>query len=110
MNASVRKADWYLVGTFVTGVVMVGSPLIGLLGTMGGMVGAFEWMGMNGVLDPHIISEKVGEVLIATATGLGVAVLGLPIFVTFLVLYIRERRRLARQLAAPVEPPPPATD
>lgn len=64
-------------------VIGVCTPMVGLLGTVGGMMGAFETMGTSGISDPGALSEKIGEVLIATATGLAIAI---PAFLMFYVL------------------------
>lgn len=64
-------------------VIGVCTPMVGLLGTVGGMMGAFETMGTSGISDPGALSEKIGEVLIATASGLAIAI---PAFMMFYVL------------------------
>lgn len=64
-------------------VIGVCTPMVGLLGTVGGMMGAFEQMGTAGITDPKGLSEKIGEVLIATASGLAIAI---PAFMMFYVL------------------------
>jgi biopolymer transport protein ExbB len=50
------------------------SPLLGLLGTVTGMIGAFGVMASSGINQPHAITGGVAEALIATAAGLGVAI------------------------------------
>jgi biopolymer transport protein ExbB/TolQ len=103
MNGSLRKARWYLAATIVAGAVTFLSPFIGMIGTVEGMIGAFDEMVPSGVKDPDVLSEGIGEVLIATAAGFGVAILGFPLFIVFLVLLIRERRRIKQQLAVPMD-------
>lgn len=103
MNDSLRRARLYLAATIIVGVVTFVSPFIGMIGTVGGMMGAFSEMAPSGVNDPDVLSERIGEVLIATAAGFGVAILGFPLFMVFLVLLIRERRRIKQQLAAPMD-------
>jgi biopolymer transport protein ExbB len=53
------------------------SPLLGLLGTVTGMIAAFGVMGQSGMNSPHAITGGVAEALIATAVGLGVAIAAL---------------------------------
>jgi biopolymer transport protein ExbB len=50
------------------------SPLLGLLGTVTGMISAFGVMSASGINQPHAITGGVAEALIATATGLGIAI------------------------------------
>ncbi len=50
------------------------APLLGLLGTITGMIKAFQIFSTKGLNQPTAISGGVGEALIATATGLIVAV------------------------------------
>src|SRR5690606_30446647 len=52
-------------------------PLLGLLGTVTGMIGAFGIMASSGMNEPNAITGGVAEALVATATGLGVAILAL---------------------------------
>ncbi len=50
------------------------SPLLGLLGTVTGMISTFGVMASIGINQPHAITGGVAEALIATATGLGIAI------------------------------------
>jgi len=53
------------------------APLLGLLGTVTGMIGAFGIMAQSGINQPTAITGGVAEALVATATGLGVAIVAL---------------------------------
>jgi len=53
------------------------APLLGLLGTVTGMIGSFGIMSQSGIGQPHSITGGVAEALIATATGLLIAILTL---------------------------------
>jgi biopolymer transport protein ExbB len=64
-------------------VLGVCTPMIGLTGTVTGMMSAFATLGTSGVGDPSKLSAAIGEVLIATASGLFIAV---PAFMFFYFL------------------------
>ncbi len=61
-------------------VIGVCTPMIGLLGTVFGMIRAFSTLGTSGIGDPSKLSTAIGEVLIATASGLLIAI---PAFFSF---------------------------
>jgi biopolymer transport protein ExbB len=50
------------------------SPLLGLLGTVTGIIAAFNAIVAQGVGDPRVLSGGIGEALITTAAGLIVAI------------------------------------
>ena len=68
--------------TFLS-VIGVVSPMIGLTGTVMGMIKAFHTLGENGISNPAQLASNIGEVLVATASGLIVAI---PAFVFFYIL------------------------
>ena len=59
----------------VVDTVITAAPLMGLLGTITGMMASFRVLGDKGVSDPGAITGGVSEALIATATGLVIALL-----------------------------------
>ena len=63
-------------------VIGVVSPMIGLLGTVMGMMGAFAVLGSSGMKDHGALAGKIGEVLLATASGLFIAI---PAFVSYYI-------------------------
>lgn len=61
-------------------------PLVGIIGTVLGMMHAFSTLGTSGVGDPSKLSGAIGEVLISTALGffggmIGSVILGVAVFV-----------------------------
>lgn len=64
-------------GLPVLDTVVTLAPLLGLLGTIIGMVQSFQIMASSGMGQPHAVTGGVAEALIATATGLLVAILAL---------------------------------
>jgi biopolymer transport protein ExbB len=67
-------------------VIGVVTPMIGLLGTVTGMIKAFSTLGSSGIGDPSSLSGAIGEVLVATASGLVIAI---PAFGMFYFLRSR---------------------
>jgi biopolymer transport protein ExbB len=61
-------------------------PLLGLLGTVIGMVRLFEDVAQKGLGDPSQISHGIYEALTATMTGLGIAI---PALIAY--MYLRRR-------------------
>ncbi len=64
-------------------VIGVIAPMIGLTGTVIGMIQAFAAMGQAGASDPSKLSGAIGHVLHATASGLAVAI---PAFIFYYLL------------------------
>jgi biopolymer transport protein ExbB len=50
------------------------SPLLGLLGTVTGIIAAFKGVMMGGMGDPRVLAGGISEALICTAAGLTVAI------------------------------------
>jgi biopolymer transport protein ExbB len=55
-------------------VIGVCTPMIGLIGTVSGMIEAFNTLGTAGIGDPTKLAGAIGEVLVATFSGLVIAV------------------------------------
>ena len=72
-------------------VIGVVTPMIGLLGTVTGMIKAFSTLGSSGIGDPASLSGAIGEVLVATASGLVIAI---PAFGMFYFLRSRSTTAL----------------
>lgn len=50
------------------------APMIGLLGTVSGMIGGFQTMATGGMGRPELFAGDIGEALITTATGLCIGI------------------------------------
>ncbi|RYG68455.1 MotA/TolQ/ExbB proton channel family protein [bacterium] len=64
----------------VLDTVITMAPLMGLLGTITGMIQAFNVVAGAGASAPTAITGGVAEALIATATGLTIAIVTLPFY------------------------------
>ncbi|MDF1740403.1 MAG: MotA/TolQ/ExbB proton channel family protein [Verrucomicrobiales bacterium] len=68
-------------------------PLVGVSGTVFGMVKAFDTIGTDGKADPAAFSEDISGSIVATAIGLGISFIFLIIFVISLVKVLSNRER-----------------
>ena len=57
--------------------------MVGLLGTVSGMIKAFQTMGSQGMGKPELLAANIGEALITTATGLIIAIPAMFFFFYF---------------------------
>ncbi len=64
-------------GMWVLETIVTGAPLLGLLGTITGMMHAFNLIGGTGLVDPSGVTGGVAQALIATALGIFIAVFAL---------------------------------
>jgi biopolymer transport protein ExbB len=65
---------------WVLETIVTAAPLLGLLGTISGMIRAFKLFGAEGLVDPRGVTGGVAEALIATAVGLFIALIALFAF------------------------------
>ena len=56
------------------GTIAAIAPFLGLLGTVLGMIQMFAGIGSHGLGDPSIVASGISQALIATASGLAVAI------------------------------------
>ena len=71
------------------------SPLLGLIGTVSGMLEVFDSMALRGSADARTMASGVSHAMICTMTGLAVSISGL-----YPVHYFRTRSRLETELLA----------
>ena len=89
-ESGLREAQLVRTRNSYLSVIGVISPMIGLLGTVIGMMGAFATLGASGVGDTRKLAQSIGEVLLATASGLFIAI---PAFVFYYIF--RNRAQVA---------------
>lgn len=76
-GAAIGEIDLMKKGLPILDTIITLSPLLGLLGTIIGMINSFQVMSVAGMGQPHAVTGGIAEALIATATGIVVAVVTL---------------------------------
>lgn len=74
-------------------VIAVIAPMVGLLGTVSGMIKAFGNMASAGMGRPEVLADNISEALITTASGL---IVGIPV----MILYFYFKNRYTGLIAA----------
>lgn len=77
LKAKLQHRLWIL-DTAVTA-----APLLGLLGTIFGIIETFSALAQSGISDPASVSASIGTALFATALGIAIALYGLIFFNLF---------------------------
>jgi len=77
-----EEAELCLCGTFEKHIALVGmfagiSPLLGLLGTVLGMIHTFDTISVLGTRNTRAMAEGISEALVATLTGIFIAIPGI---------------------------------
>lgn len=78
-------------------VIAAVAPMIGLLGTVSGMIGAFQTISTSGMGRPELFAGNIGEALITTATGL---VIGIPSMICFFIMRNRMNNGMLASIRA----------
>ena len=85
-EASVEETSVGLKTISYLSIVAQIAPMLGLLGTVSGMIKAFQTMGKGGMGKPELLAGNIGEAMITTLTGL---IIGIPAM--FLYFYLKNR-------------------
>ncbi|VGO22659.1 MotA/TolQ/ExbB proton channel family protein [Pontiella sulfatireligans] len=82
-EASVEQMSKLMKPIDYLSIIGASSPMLGLLGTVSGMIKAFHTMGALGMGKPELLAANIGEALITTATGLIIAIPAMFFFFFF---------------------------
>ena len=77
MQAANTELKRFSQGLSILDTAITLSPLLGLLGTVTGMIHAFGLLGSRELEGPTVITGGIAQALIATACGLGIAIIAL---------------------------------
>lgn len=64
----------------ILGIIAHVAPMLGLLGTVTGMIDAFKDLSKFGAGDPTIVADSISKALITTAAGLSIAIPALVVY------------------------------
>lgn len=105
-DALLRASNWelkrYNRGLTILDTIITLAPLLGLLGTVTGMIHSFGLLGGDELGAPAAITGGIAEALIATAFGLGVAITALIPF-NYLNSRLEEARQEIQDAASHIE-------
>ena len=102
LGAAGRELKRYNRGLSILDTVITLAPLLGLLGTVTGMIHSFGLLGGEEIGAPQAIAGGIAEALIATACGLAVAILALLPF-NYLNAQLEEARNDIQDAATHLE-------
>jgi biopolymer transport protein ExbB len=72
------------------------SPMLGLLGTVSGMIKAFQHISHGGMGKPEMLAADIGEALVTTATGLIIAIPAMLFYFYFKNSFMKTMATLGR--------------
>ena len=76
------------------------APMLGLLGTVSGMIKAFSVMSQGGMGDPSKLAGSIGEALITTATGLVIAIPAMIFYFIFKNNFLKTMSTMSRKISS----------
>lgn len=91
-----RTNGQYMLWINYFSILAQASPMLGLLGTVSGMIKAFSTMGREGMGDPTRLAGHISEALVTTACGL---IIALPALFCYFVFRNRLTRLIGRCVA-----------
>ena len=98
-EASVEQMTQLMKPIDYLSIIGATSPMLGLLGTVMGMIKAFQTMGSQGMGKPEVLAGNIGEALITTATGLIIAIPAMAFFFYFKKRFDKTLATLGRNLS-----------
>ena len=81
-DVSLQQAMQLRIHNSYLSVIGVIAPMLGLLGTVVGMIQAFHVLGAQGIQEPRGLATSISDVLTATAAGLFIAI---PAFIAYYI-------------------------
>jgi len=99
-EASTEQITQYMKAIDYLSIIGAVSPMLGLLGTVSGMIKAFQTIGSMGMGKPEVLAGNIGEALVTTATGLIIAIPAMLFYYFFRNNFIKFTATLGRNIGA----------
>lgn len=99
-EASTEQVTTYLKPIDYLSIIGATAPMVGLLGTVSGMIKAFETIGSQGMGKPELLAGNIGEALITTAAGLIIAIPSMLFYYYFRNNFLKSTATLGRNIGA----------
>jgi biopolymer transport protein ExbB len=99
-EASTEEVTKYMKPIDYLSIIGATSPMLGLLGTVSGMIKAFSTIGAKGMGKPEELAGNIGEALVTTATGLIIAIPAMLTYYYFRNNFIKSTATLGRNIGA----------
>jgi len=94
--AAAEEVDRQKRGLGILDTIITLSPLLGIFGTVTGIIRAFDFLSLRGVPDPQAVTSGIAEALITTAAGLTVALMTLVPYNAFVHRVERSAKTLGQ--------------
>ena len=99
-EASTEQVTQYMKAIDYLSIIGATAPMLGLLGTVSGMIKAFQTIGSKGMGKPQELAGNIGEALVTTATGLIIAIPCMLAYYYFRNNFIKSTATLGRNIGA----------
>ena len=99
-EASTEEVTSYMKPIDYLSIIGATAPMLGLLGTVSGMIKAFQTIGQVGMGKPQDLAGNIGEALITTATGLIIAIPAMLCYYYFRNSFIKSTASMGRSIGA----------
>jgi biopolymer transport protein ExbB len=97
-EASTEQMAAYMKPINYLSIIGAIAPMLGLLGTVSGMIKAFQHIGTKGMGNPAELAGNIGEALVTTATGLIIAIPAMLFYFYFKNSFIKTMATLGREI------------
>ncbi len=97
-EASTEEITAYMKPIDYLSIIGATAPMLGLLGTVSGMIKAFQTIGSKGMGKPEELAGNIGEALVTTATGLLIAIPSMLAYYYFRNSFIKTTATLGRNI------------